>query len=332
MSNYWKGKKVLITGADGFIGSHLTEQLVKNEADVRAFVYYNSFDFWGWIDDFDEEVKERIDVFPGDIRDPGRVMDAVKGREVVFHLASLIAIPYSYYAPDSYVQTNVGGAVNVLNACRKHGVTKVVHTSTSEVYGTAQYVPIDEKHPLQGQSPYAASKIGADMLAQSFYLSYGLPVIIVRPFNTYGPRQSTRAVIPAIITQLLDGQREIKLGALHPTRDFNFVLDTVSGFLALAQCDASIGKVVNVGSGREIAIGDLADLLFQVTGIEGKIEIENRRLRPENSEVDRLLCDASLAFDLCGWRPAFTLEQGLAETVLWLKEHLQFFQSKRYAI
>jgi len=332
VSSHWKGKKVLVTGADGFIGSHLTERLVKENADVRAFIYYNSFDSWGWIDEFDEEVKERIDVFPGDIRDPGRVMDAVKGREVVFHLSSLIAIPYSYHAPDSYVQTNVGGAVNVLNACRKHGVERVVHTSTSEVYGTAQYVPIDEKHPLQGQSPYAASKIGADMFTQSFYLSYGLPVVTVRPFNTYGPKQSLRAVIPTIITQLLAGHREIKLGALHPTRDFNFVLDTVSGFLALAQCDSSIGKVVNVGSGREIAIGDLAGLLFEITGVDGKIVCEDNRLRPEKSEVDRLLCDASLARELCGWHPAYTLEQGLTETVLWMKDHLPRVRSRRYAI
>jgi NAD dependent epimerase/dehydratase len=332
MSNYWKGKKILITGADGFIGSHLTEQLVKKEADVRAFVCYNSFDSWGWIDDFDKEIKEHIDVFPGDIRDPGRVMDAVKGREVVFHLASLIAIPYSYYAPDSYVQTNVYGAVNILNACRKHGVEKVVHTSTSEVYGSAQYVPIDEKHPLQGQSPYAASKIGADMFARSFFLSYGLPVVTVRPFNTYGPRQSLRAVIPTIMTQLLTGYQEIKLGALHPTRDFNFVLDTVSGFLALARCDSAIGNVVNVGSGREISIGDLVALLFEITGIDGKIVCENGRLRPEKSEVDRLLCDASLAFELCGWHPDYTLEQGLAETVRWMKDHLKRFKSKRYTL
>ncbi len=332
MNSGWKGKKVLVTGADGFIGSHLTEKLVTEGADVRAFVYYNSLDSWGWLDDFDEELKRSIDVFPGDIRDSGRVMDAVKGREIVFHLASLIAIPYSYHAPASYVQTNVGGALNVLNACRTYGIERIIHTSTSEVYGTAQYVPIDERHPLQGQSPYSASKIGADMLAQSFYLSFEIPVVIIRPFNTFGPRQSTRAVIPTIICQLLAGHHMIKLGALHPTRDFNFVLDTTSGFLSLACCEEAIGRVVNLGSGREISIDNLTRLLFKITGIEGKIVCENERLRPQNSEVDRLLCDASLAKKMSGWEPAFTLESGLEKTVDWIQNNIHRFKSSKYAI
>ena len=332
MSNYWTGKKILVTGADGFIGSHLTEQLVREGARVRALVYYNSFDSWGWLEQSEPEIKNQIEIFPADIRDPGRIMEAAASREVVFHLASLIAIPYSYHAPDSYVQTNVGGALNVLNACRRHGIERLVHTSTSEVYGTAQYVPIDEKHPLQGQSPYSASKIGADMLAQSFHLSFDLPVTIVRPFNTYGPRQSARAVIPTIISQLLTGNRKIKLGALHPTRDFNFVADTVSGFLSLARSDAAVGQVVNIGSGREIAIGDLTRLLFEITGIDGEIMCRQERLRPEKSEVDRLLCDASLAGQICDWKPQFSLEEGLKITSQWIGDNLDRFHTKKYSI
>ena len=283
MSDFWNGKKVLVTGADGFIGSHLAERLGKEGAQVRAFVYYNSFGRWGWLDETEPCLMKNLEIFAGDIRDPNRVMEAVKGQETVFHLASLIAIPYSYHAPDSYVQTNVGGTLNVLNACRTVEVDRLVHTSTSEVYGTAQYVPIDEKHPLQGQSPYSATKIGADMLAESFCRSFNLPAVIMRPFNTYGPRQSARAVIPTILSQLYEGSKQIKLGALHPTRDFNFVEDIVSGFLALAEADAVVGRVLNVGSGKEISIGDLVDLLFRITGKAAEVICEEERFRPEGA-------------------------------------------------
>lgn len=273
-----------------------------------------------------------IEIFPGDIRDPNRVLEAVEGVHTVFHLSSLIAIPYSYHAPDSYVQTNVGGAVNVLNACRQCKTERLVHTSTSEVYGTAQYAPIDEKHPLQGQSPYSASKIGADVMAESYYRSFELPVVIARPFNTYGPRQSARAVIPTILSQLHQGLRELKLGSLTPTRDFNFVGDTVSGFLALGECDAAIGQVVNIGSGREITIGDLVQLLIQVTGKDARIVTEESRLRPEKSEVNRLLCDASRLAELTGWKPAFSLEEGLKATSDWIAENLHHFKTNQYTI
>ena len=332
MSGLWQGKKVLVTGADGFIGSHLAERLATLGADVRAFALYNSFDQWGWLDDIAPKLEDAIEVFPGDIRDPRRVLEAVEGCSHVFHLASLIAIPYSYHAPDSYVQTNVTGGLNVLNACRAVGVDRVVHTSTSEVYGTAQYVPIDEKHPLQGQSPYSASKIGADMMAQSFYCSFGLPVAIARPFNTYGPRQSARAVIPTILSQLFMGQKELRLGALSPTRDFNYVDDTVDGFLAVGQSDEAIGQVVNLGSGREISIGDLVDMLIKVTGRSASVVCEEERLRPEKSEVNRLLCDASLAKQLTGWTPAHTLEEGLEKTARWVEENLSQFDTKKYTI
>ena len=332
MNNFWREKKVLVTGADGFIGSHLAERLAKEGAKVRAFVYYNSFGRWGWLDETIPDLMESIEVFPGDIRDPNRVVEAAKDQEIVFHLASLIAIPYSYHAPDSYVQTNVGGTLNVLNACRLAKVKRVVHTSTSEVYGTAQYVPIDEKHPLQGQSPYSATKIGADMLAESFYRSFGLPVTIIRPFNTYGPRQSARAVIPTILSQLLQGGKEIKLGSLHPTRDFNFVDDTVSGFLALAEADGTKGRVVNVGSGREISIGNLVNMLIRITGTEADVVCEEQRLRPEQSEVDRLLCDPSLAKELAAWEPQYALEEGLEITSRWVKGHLHSYRDKIYNV
>lgn len=330
--SFYQGKKVLVTGADGFIGSHLAEQLARQGAKVRAFVLYNSFADWGWIDSLDDDLRQKIEVFPGDIRDPKRVDEAVQGQEIIFHLASLIAIPYSYHAPDSYVQTNVGGAVNVLNACRSHGIERLVHTSTSEVYGTARYAPIDEKHPLQGQSPYSASKIGADMMAESYYRSFGLPVAICRPFNTYGPRQSARAVIPTILSQLLSGAQRIKLGALSPTRDFNFVLDTVSGFMALGQSPEAVGRVLNIGSGREISIGDLASLLMEITGRRAEIDCEEARLRPKDSEVERLLCDASQAAKLTGWQPSHSLEQGLAQTAAWVGDHLDIFKPQSYTI
>jgi len=317
-----------VTGADGFIGSSLAERLASVGARVRAFVLYNSFNTWGWLDGVDDALMENIEIFAGDIRDQGRVMEAVHDTEYVFHLSSLIAIPYSYHAPDSYVQTNVTGALNVLNACRACGTSRLMHTSTSEVYGTALYVPIDEKHPLQGQSPYSASKIGADMLAESYYRSFGLPVSIVRPFNTYGPRQSARAVIPTILSQLHQGKLQINLGSLTPTRDFNFVQDTVSGFLAIAESNKTLGRVINIGSGREISIGDLVALLISITGKKAEIVCEQERLRPEKSEVNRLLCDATLLRELTDWQPRHSLEDGLGITSEWIKNNLGYFRTK----
>ncbi len=332
MAKQWQNKRVLVTGADGFIGSHLVERLASEGAQVRAFVYYNSFGRWGWLDDISPKLQDKVELFPGDIRDPGRVVEAVASQEVVFHLASLIAIPYSYHAPDSYVQTNVSGALNVLNACRTHDIERVIHTSTSEVYGSALFVPITEEHPLQGQSPYSASKIGADMMAMSFHQSFELPVITVRPFNTYGPRQSARAVIPTILSQIHNGVSELKLGALSPTRDFNYVADTVSGFIAAAQCDRAIGQVVNVGSGREISIGELVKTVIRITGKEVRVVTDELRIRPENSEVNRLLCDATRARDWTGWAPEYSLEQGLAETSKWVSQNLQYFKPQVYNI
>lgn len=332
MKKNWLNRKVLVTGADGFIGSHLTERLAREGAHVRAFVYYNSFGHWGWLDETDLALMKNIEIFLGDIRDSNRVFEAVEGQEIVFHLASLIAIPYSYHAPDSYVQTNIGGTLNILNACRKIGVDRIIHTSTSEVYGTAQYVPIDEKHPLQGQSPYSATKIGADMLAESFHRSFNLPVVIIRPFNTYGPRQSARAVIPTIMSQLFHGDKKIKLGALHPKRDFSYVADTVSGFLYTALCDKAIGHVINIGSGQEISIQDLAKTIMKVTGIEADIVCEEERLRPTKSEVDRLLSDVTRAREWAGWTPQHPLEQGLTETAKWIRENPTIFKPTRYNI
>ncbi len=332
MTSYWNNKRVLVTGADGFIGSHLTERLVKEGARVRAFIYYNSFGHHGWLDKIEHDLLKNIEIFPGDVRDPHRVMEAVKGQEIIFHLACLIAIPYSYQAPDSYVQTNVGGTLNILNACHNIGVHRLIHTSTSEVYGTAQYIPIDEKHPLRGQSPYSASKIGADMLAESFYCSFNLPVAIIRPFNTYGPRQSARAVIPTIISQLLQNMKKISLGILSPTRDFTYVSDTVSGFLAVAKCDKAVGQVVNVGSGQEISIGDLVKTIMRITGKKAEIECNDERLRPPKSEVNRLVCDASRAREWTGWAPKFPLEDGLIETSRWIKNNLKYFKPELYNI
>ncbi len=332
MSNFWENKRVLVTGADGFIGSHLTETLVRQGASVRAFVLYNSLGERGWLETSDTDVINHIEFFPGDIRDSNRVREAVEGIDIVFHLASLIAIPYSYHAPDSYIQTNIGGALNILNACRSVGVDHLLHTSTSEVYGTAQYVPIDESHPLQGQSPYSASKIGADMLAESYYRSFDVPVSIVRPFNTYGPRQSARAVIPAIFTQLHSGVDQIKLGSLHPKRDFNFVLDTVSGFLAAAQNKTTVGRVVNVGSGREVTIEELVSLIIKVTGKNTDIVCDVERMRPEKSEVDRLLADISLAKETMDWKPYYTLEEGLVITSEWISKNLSRYQLNNYVL
>lgn len=333
-----QGKKVLVTGADGFIGSHLTEHLLREGADVRAFVYYNSFNSWGWLDTVSDEVKQSIDVFSGDIRDPHGVRTAMKGCDVVMHLAALIAIPYSYHSPDTYVDTNVKGTLNVVQAARELGVERVVHTSTSEVYGTARFVPITEAHPLQGQSPYSASKIGADQMAASFHASFETPVAIIRPFNTYGPRQSARAVIPTIITQIASGARQIKLGAVHPTRDFNYVRDTVRGFVAIAECDAAVGQVVNIGSNYEISIGETARLIAEIMGRDVEFTSDEQRMRPAGSEVERLWADNSLAAELAGWRPEYAgkdgFARGLKETIEWfsVRDNLDRYKAGLYNI
>lgn len=323
---------VMVTGADGFIGSHLTEELVKKGEKVKAFCYYNSFGKWGWIDTLDPHIKNEIEVFMGDIRDPYGVRTAMQGQDIVYHLAALIAIPFSYHSPDSYVDTNIKGTLNVLNAARDVGTKRLLVTSTSEVYGTAQYVPIDEKHPFQGQSPYSATKIGADRLAESFYRSFNLPVTIVRPFNTYGPRQSGRAVIPTIITQLLSGAKEIRLGSLTPTRDFNYVKDTAAGFMAIAACDKAVGEEINIATGREVSIGDLANELIRQISPDAKIVCESERLRPEKSEVNRLLGCADKLRAMTGWAPAYTFEQGLAETTEWIRGHMDAFRTGVYSL
>lgn len=315
-----KAKKVLVTGADGFIGSHLVEALLAKGCDVRAFVYYNSFNSWGWLDTLPPDVIRGLDVFSGDIRDPNGVFEAMKGCDVVFHLAALIAIPFSYHSPDSYVDTNIKGTLNVLQAARRLGTERVLITSTSEVYGTAQYAPIDEKHPFQGQSPYSATKIGADRLAESFYRSFETPVVIVRPFNTYGPRQSARAVIPTIITQLLLGQTELRLGSLTPTRDFNYVKDTAQGFIALAESDATIGQEINIATGVEHTIGDVANVLISELNPDATIVTDEQRLRPDASEVFRLMGDNTKITTLTAWRPSHDLQAGLKDTIDWFKQ------------
>lgn len=316
--------KILVTGADGFIGSHLTEALIRSGREVRAFVYYNSFNNWGWLDHSPRDIRQQLDVFAGDIRDPHGVKTAMRGCDTVLHLAALIAIPYSYHSPDSYVETNIRGTLNVLQAARELEVQRVVHTSTSEVYGTARSVPINEEHPLQGQSPYAATKIGADQLALSFQRAFGTPVTVIRPFNTYGPRQSARAIIPTIISQLASGERRIKLGALHPTRDFSFVDDTVQGFIAIAQAAGAIGQVVNLGTNFEISIRDLAQLIAGIMGKDIEIETDAIRVRPELSEVERLCADNTKAWELLGWKPLYAgrdgLRRGLAATCAWFQE------------
>jgi len=333
-----KGKKLLVTGADGFIGNHLVERLVDKGHQVKAFVFYNSFNNWGWLDTFPKEKLDKIDVFAGDIRDPHGVKAAMKGCDVVFHLAALIAIPYSYHSPDTYVDTNIKGTLNVLQAARELGVAKVVHTSTSEVYGTARFVPITEDHPLQGQSPYSATKIGADQIAMSFYSAFDTPVSIVRPFNTYGPRQSARAVIPTVITQIANGMRKIKLGALHPTRDFNYIKDTVSGFIAVAESEKSLGEVINVGSNFEISIGETVNLIAEVMGVDIEIESDQVRLRPEKSEVERLWADNSKARSLTAWEPLYAgkdgFRRGLLETVKWFTnpDNLRKYKATLYNI
>ena len=313
-------KKVLVTGADGFIGSNLVEALLNEGCNVKAFTCYNSFNSWGWLDTFPGEKLKNIEVFPGDIRDPNGIRTAVKDVDIIFHLAALIAIPFSYHSPDSYIDTNVKGTLNVLQVCRDYDVERVIVTSTSEVYGTAQYVPIDEKHPLQGQSPYSASKIGADKIAESFFRSFEMSVVIARPFNTYGPRQSARAVIPTIITQLLNGNKNIRLGSIHPTRDFNYVGDVCKGLINLSKFDEAIGREVNIGSGTEISIGSLAKLLMELTGTEVEISSEGIRKRPDKSEVERLVCDNRLIKEITGWVPQTTLREGLLNTIEWFKD------------
>lgn len=331
-------KKIIITGADGFIGSHLTETLVRKGYNVRAFVFYNSFNSWGWLDSASADIKKSIEVFSGDIRDPHGIKEAMRGCDIVLHLASLIAIPYSYHSPDTYVDTNVKGTLNVLQAARDLNISKVVHTSTSEVYGTAKYVPIDEEHPLQGQSPYSASKIGADQMALSFYRSFDTPVAIIRPFNTYGPRQSARAVIPTIISQIASGKRVIKLGSLRPTRDFNYVKDTVNGFITIMNHENSLGEVINIGSNFEVSIGETAKLIAEVMGVEIEVVSDDIRQRPEKSEVERLWASNEKAKQLIGWKPEYGgkdgFKRGLKETAEWFKDknNLSHYKADVYNI
>lgn len=323
-------KKVLVTGADGFIGSHLTEALLKEGYQVRAFTCYNSFNTWGWLDKLPKSILSEIEVISGDIRDSSGVKAAMEQADGVFHLAALIAIPFSYQSPESYIDTNIKGTLNILQAARELHTDRVLVTSTSEVYGTAKYVPIDEKHPFQGQSPYAATKIGADRLAESFWRSFEMPISIVRPFNTYGPRQSARAVIPTIITQLLAGKEEIKLGALSPTRDFNYVKDTVNGFIEIAKSDNTFGEEINIATGKEISIGELAgEIISQINPI-AKIICDEERLRPEMSEVNRLLGDNTKIKALTNWKIQYTLKEGIAETIEWMKNNMEFYKVDSY--
>lgn len=324
--------KILVTGSEGFIGSHLVEELVKQGYEVKAFVLYNSFNTWGWLDTLSQETMEHVEVFTGDVRDPNGVYEAMRGCSAVFHLAALIAIPFSYHSPDAYVDTNIKGTLNILQAARKLDLDRVLVTSTSEVYGTAQYVPIDEKHPYQGQSPYSATKIGADRLAESFYRSFDLPVTIVRPFNTYGPRQSARAVIPTIITQLLAGKTEIKLGALSPTRDFNYVKDTANGFIKMYESDKTIGEEINIATQQEISIGELAEELIRQINPAAQIICDEERLRPSKSEVNRLLGSNEKILRLTDWQPQYTFEQGLAETIAFLKDNMDKYKVDIYNI
>ncbi len=329
-----RGKNALVTGADGFIGSHLVEELLAAGCRVKAFVYYNSFNSWGWLDTLSYEKKAQLDVFAGDIRDPNGVRAAMNGADIVFHLAALIGIPFSYHSPDSYVDTNIKGTLNVLQAARDLKTRRVLVTSTSEVYGTARYVPIDEAHPFQGQSPYSATKIGADRIAESFYRSFNLPVTIVRPFNTFGPRQSARAVIPTIITQLLCGRKKIMLGALSPTRDFVYVKDTVKGFTAIAGCDNAVGQEINIATGKAVSIGDVVNRLISIINPEAECVGSRQRLRPAKSEVGRLLGSSSKLRRLTGWKPAYTFDKALKDTIGWfrLPENLARYKSDIYNI
>lgn len=327
----WQNKKVIVTGSEGFIGSHLTEKLVKLGAKVTAFVLYNSFNTCGWIDTFKREVKENIKIFIGDVRDETSVRKALKDQDIIFHLAALIAIPYSYYAPRSYFETNVLGTLNIMQSAREFEFMKVIHTSTSEVYGTAIYTPIDENHPLQGQSPYSASKIGADKVAESYYRSFNVPVAVIRPFNTFGPRQSDRAVIPTIISQALT-RNEINLGNVSTVRDMNYIKDTVQGFIEIAQSDKSVGEVINIGSGRGLTIEEIADTVIKLLDKNIKINLDEKRLRPEKSEVGILICDYRKAEKLINWTPKFTFEEGLIETIRWIKNNLKYFKPEIYNI
>lgn len=330
--------KILVTGADGFIGSHLTEELILKGYDVRAFVFYNSFNSLGWLDYSPPDIKKSLDIFMGDIRDPHGVKQAMKGCDVVFHLAALIGIPYSYHSPDTYIDTNVKGTLNIVQAARELDIKKIIHTSTSEVYGTAKYVPMTEDHPLQGQSPYSASKIGGDHIAMSFYHAFGTPVSIVRPFNTYGPRQSARAVIPTIITQIANGKRTMQLGSLHPTRDFSYIADSVRGFITIAESDKSVGEVINIGSNFEISIGDTAKLIADVMEADIDIETNDERIRPVNSEVERLWADNTKAKKMTGWKPEYGgsdgFIKGLKETVEWFinPENIKKYKADIYNI
>ncbi len=325
-------KKTLVTGADGFIGSHLAEELARRGKKVRALALYNSHGHWGHLEKLPAKLLRRIEVAAGNITDPYYVDELVKGTDTVYHLAALIAIPFSYTAPELYVSTNVQGTLNILQACRRHKVKRLIHTSTSEVYGTALYTPIDEKHPLQGQSPYSASKIGADMMVESFHRSYGLPVTIARPFNTYGPRQSARAVIPTVMTQILSGKTEIKLGDTRPVRDFNYVQDTVEGFIALAKSRKTIGEVVNLGSGRGVTIAQTVRLIERISGRKIRIRHDNIRIRPAKSEVFKLIASRKKAMRLAGWKPRFTLEEGLARTYAYIRDHLGEYKPDLYTV
>ena len=324
--------KILVTGSDGFIGSHLTEELVKAGYQVKAFVYYNSFNTWGWLDTLPSDVMKNVEIFQGDVRDPNGVKEAMKGTAAVFHLAALIAIPFSYHSPDTYVDTNIKGTLNILQAAREQDLERVLVTSTSEVYGTAQYVPMDEKHPFQGQSPYSATKIGADRLAESFYRSFQLPVSIVRPFNTFGPRQSARAVIPTIITQLLAGKEKIHLGSLTPTRDFNYVKDTVNGFIKIYESEKTIGEEINIATQHEISIGELAEELIRQINTNAKIVCDEERLRPEKSEVNRLLGSNKKIKELTDWKPVYSFEEGLSETISFFKDNMDKYKPDIYNI
>ncbi|KJU81368.1 nucleotide sugar dehydratase [Candidatus Magnetobacterium bavaricum] len=314
-----KNKKIIVTGADGFIGSHLVEYLLSRDYNVRAFVFYNSFNSWGWLDTINKNLLSKAEIFAGDIRDAYGVLESITGIDVVFHLAALIGIPFSYYSPDAYVETNIRGTLNVLQAAKHHNVQRVVITSTSEVYGSAIYTPMDENHPLQPQSPYSATKIASDAMAESFYRSFSLPVVIARPFNTYGPRQSLRAVIPTIITQILCGNNEIMLGSIEPLRDFNYVSDTCNGLTAIAECDAAVGKCVNIGSGKEISIGYLVEIIKETINPAVKIVCDQARKRHKNSEVDRLLCDSTLMTNLTGWQSEISFKNGIQKTIEWFK-------------
>lgn len=324
--------QVLVTGADGFIGSHLVEKLVIEGKKVRAFVFYNSFNNWGWLDTLPQEIMNEVEVFSGDVRDPNGVREALKDMDEVYHLAALIAIPFSYHSPDSYVDTNIKGTLNILQAARDFNTSRIIVTSTSEVYGTARYVPIDENHPFQGQSPYSATKIGADRLAESFYRSFDLPITIVRPFNTYGPRQSARAVIPTIITQLLSGKKELQLGSLTPTRDFNYVKDTVNGFIEIARAESTIGEEINIATQQEISIGELAEELISQINPNAKIISDEQRLRPEKSEVNRLLGSNEKIRRLTNWQPQYSFQNGLTETIEFFRENLNKYKTDIYNI